>query len=495
MLCLFQTVQAQNYFDVQRYSGTLFQSDARAMGVGNAFGALGGNPIATSINPAGLAAYPTSEFSFSLGVANSNISSSYLDDTYNDDKYSFNVPSVGYVFSERNEVSKEKFNRSWISSHFAINMNRRNGFNQSMTFSGINNSHSILDRFAEEVDYVYFNDIGIDSSTYGGMAYFALLVDPIIEIDPETNEEVVVGFVPSTSSSDRSVNQRQSLRTSGSINDLNLSVAGNYGDKILLGATLGIPVLNYRETGTYEEDNLRQTEDNFNAMRLRHRILDRGVGIFGQIGVILKPAHFIRIGTSLKTPTFYTVDRNFKTWMNGYTDDGNRVIEPSGYDFTYNMTTPWEVNASTAFLIGKKGFISADYTFFDGSAASLRAEGVGGALEYVAENTDIDEALAGVHQLRMGAELALGNFAIRGGYSATTSAYNEGYMPSSNMSSNSTISGGIGYRETLFYMDLGFQHMQRNSFFQPYGLSYTEVAGATNAEAYNSFILTMGFKF
>lgn len=490
MLCLFQTVHGQNLFDAQRYSSTLFQSNARSLAVGNAFGALGANPIATSINPAGLAAYPTSEFSFSLGVANSNMKSTYLGNSYTDDKYSLNIPSMSYVFTEQNEVAGDKMNNSWISNHFGISMNRRNGFNQSMVFSGNNQQSTMLDMFAEDMDYLWFNDLAIDSNTYGGMAYYALLVDPIVE------DSTVVGFMPSVSDNNTiNVDQRQSLNTSGYINDLNLTMAGNYGDKIYLGASLGIPTLRYKETGTFQETNLDEAVDNYNSMSLKHQTLDRGIGVYGQVGVILKPAQFIRIGTSLKTPTFYSIDRTFKTWLNSYTDAGNRVIEPRGYDYTYNLTTPWEVNASAAVLVGKFGFLSADYTFFDGSAASFRAEGNDGGLAYINENSEIEDALIGVHQLRLGGELSLGNFALRGGYSTTTSSFNDGYMPSSNMSANSTISGGIGYRETLFYMDLGFQHMERNSFFQPYGVSYADLEGATNAEAYNSFVLTMGFNF
>ena len=492
MLCLYFTLSGQNIYDVQRYSGTLFQSNARSMAVGNAFGALGANPIATSINPAGIAAYPVSEFSFSLGATNSEIGSNYLGNLYDDNKYSLNLPNLSYVFTERNKVKDADFSNSWLSTHFAITMNRRNGFNQSFVFTGDNQLTTMLDQFAEELDYLYFNDLAIDSGSYGGMGYFAYLIDPIYN-----DEDEIVGFAPSVSdNSTINVAQAQSISSSGSINDLNLSLAGNYGDKLFLGATLGFPVLNYKETGTYTEDNLDQAIDNYNYMTLRHSLTDRGIGIFGQLGMILKPAQIMRIGLSVKTPTFYSVNRTFKTSLEGNTDaNGTIKIEPSGYDYQYNFVTPWEVTASAATLLGKMGFLSADYTFFDGSLARLSAEGSEGRLAYVNENNEIKDALQGVHQIRLGGEISLGNFALRLGTSTTTSAYKKGYMPETSMSSYSTTSAGIGYRENLFYMDLGVQRMFRGSFFQPYSLSYTDVAGAKLDESYTSYVLTAGFNF
>src|ERR1043166_10287149 len=56
---------AQNDVDALRYSQTGLAGTARFISMGGAFGALGGDFSTLSWNPAGLAIYRTSEFTFS----------------------------------------------------------------------------------------------------------------------------------------------------------------------------------------------------------------------------------------------------------------------------------------------------------------------------------------------------------------------------------------------------------------------------------------------
>lgn len=489
VLCLTMSVSAQDLFDIHRYSSTNYQGNARSMATGNSMGALGGTPIATSLNPAGLAAYPTSEFSLSLGFANPVVESSYLDSKRDNGKFSLNLPSVGYVFSEKNS-SREK-QEGWISKHFGITLNRVNGFNSETLFTGVNTANSMTDFFADDFEYAWFNDPYIDSNTYGGMAWFAELIDPLVNEDGDT-----VDFAPSIS--DLQVNdmeQRQLISSRGNITELNLSYAGNYNDQILVGATIGFPVLNYREVRTFEEYNNLADVDNYNSLTLKERVEDNGIGVFGKIGVIFKPVPFARFGLAVKSPTLYSVNRTFSTTLTADTDGRYSEITPVGYDYNYIMNTSWEANISTAFLLKGIGFISADYSYYDGSLAGLRSEGSNGKLDYIYENDDIAGGLQAVHKLSIGAEYTYENFALRGGYSLATPGFKKGYQPDETMNSPETISFGIGYRETKVYMDLGWQSRTNTTFFQPYSHSEFEVEGATNKEVYNSLVFTVGFNF
>ena len=58
--------QAQNYTDALRYSTEELTGTARFKAMSGAFGALGGDPSAVNINPAGSAIFNASEISFSL---------------------------------------------------------------------------------------------------------------------------------------------------------------------------------------------------------------------------------------------------------------------------------------------------------------------------------------------------------------------------------------------------------------------------------------------
>ncbi|MDX9909041.1 MAG: hydrocarbon degradation protein, partial [Mariniphaga sp.] len=69
--------QAQDLADVLRFSNFKVQGTARAGGMGNAFGALGGDFTSVSINPAGMGLYRSSELVFTPSFGHNSIESTY----------------------------------------------------------------------------------------------------------------------------------------------------------------------------------------------------------------------------------------------------------------------------------------------------------------------------------------------------------------------------------------------------------------------------------
>ena len=94
--------QAQGEIDAQRFSREDLHGTARAMSMGGAFGALGGDQTGVSINPAGIAVYRSSEVVGTLNVDNER--SSVGD--YNANRTRFNMDNLGFVgyFPLRNDV-------------------------------------------------------------------------------------------------------------------------------------------------------------------------------------------------------------------------------------------------------------------------------------------------------------------------------------------------------------------------------------------------------
>ena len=82
ILCLSSSFLSQNEEDALRLSNLHFGGTARYISVGGAFGSLGADISVLSINPAGMARFKKSEFSFSPNVTLSG-SSSYLDSASN----------------------------------------------------------------------------------------------------------------------------------------------------------------------------------------------------------------------------------------------------------------------------------------------------------------------------------------------------------------------------------------------------------------------------
>ena len=51
------------------------------------------------------------------------------------------------------------------------------------------------------------------------------------------------------------IQKEQSVRRKGGINELVISFAGNYNEKLMLGATIGVPFVNFEENKSYEESD------------------------------------------------------------------------------------------------------------------------------------------------------------------------------------------------------------------------------------------------
>ena len=74
LLLLSSSLSAQNVSDVLKYSSLQIGGTARSLGAGNAFGALGAEFGALSLNPAGLGVFRSNEFVVtpSLRLSNTN---------------------------------------------------------------------------------------------------------------------------------------------------------------------------------------------------------------------------------------------------------------------------------------------------------------------------------------------------------------------------------------------------------------------------------------
>ena len=94
--------QEQGEIDALRFSREDIYGTARAMSMGGAFGALGGDMTGVSINPAGIAVYRSSEVIGTLNLSNEKSKVGSRDAN----KFQFNMDNIGFVgyFPLRNDV-------------------------------------------------------------------------------------------------------------------------------------------------------------------------------------------------------------------------------------------------------------------------------------------------------------------------------------------------------------------------------------------------------
>ena len=85
---------AQGVDDACLFSQTYYQGTAKALGMGNAMGAVGGDMTSVCINPAGMGIYRSTEFTTTLSLMDNYISSSYYGTTNGDNRMRLSIPNL-----------------------------------------------------------------------------------------------------------------------------------------------------------------------------------------------------------------------------------------------------------------------------------------------------------------------------------------------------------------------------------------------------------------
>jgi hypothetical protein len=486
MLFLSASAFTQTVSDVLRYSYLQPGGTARYLGAGGAFGALGAEFGAISQNPAGLAMFRSNELIVTPSLKFSR-SEALLAGTGNasfeDDKSAFGFDNFGMVF---NTTLK---NSDWKTFNVAIGLNRQNNYNQSIFYEG-QSQGSIMNGFFADAQAA-FNNGGNEENLdpFGsGLAWNTnaiYLQNDVLDYDFSATPNATL---------DRS----QTLTTYGRMNEMILSFAGNYDEKLMVGATIGVPFVNYRLEGEYNESDPGGGVDGnaqyFDNLTYTEYLRTEGVGINLKLGVTYKVSQALRIGGAFHTPTALRLTDTYSNTF-AYTYEDNNGLSSSPVEnspegtFDYRLRTPWRAMASAAVLIKKYGFLSADVEWVDYGANryNLNAQVPSTENERIERelNRDIQLAYQQAMNVRLGGELAVQKFRFRAGV-------NLNGKPEEGKDGFSTgYSVGAGVRGNSFYLDLGYRRGTGQGSVTP----YAGAAVATTDVVSSDVLMTLGFKF
>jgi len=484
------SAMAQNDIDAIRYTNKKFGSTAKSISIGGAVGSLGADVSSASVNPAGLAQFKSSEFSFSVGFVNSSNTSTYLGTSLSDNAFKMNIPNVGLVFG--NKTASKKGEKGWKNYSLAFNMARVADFNRVINFEGINTQTSLMDYFAERANGFTVNQIRATDDDFdnGFMSKTTMAWESYL-FDSSGDRSYVANASPIF----HDINQKVVKQQSGGMNEYNVSLAGNYNDVLYLGATLNYTTVNFKESLTHSETNDSRVTSPYSLDNFTYseNLKTNGQGFSGRLGMIVRPHDFIRIGVSMQTPMVIKLNDEYDFGMKSSLRNGtNFNFESKKGNFTYTLLTPLRYTFSATGIIGKKGFISADVENVDYSAMRLRSDDGSNAMEIA--NGDIRKKYAKVFNYRIGAEYVLDEFRFRGGFASYASPLNQ--SDGNNQLSN-YITGGLGIKEKNWALDLGVVHTIGNDVFQPYVLndSSKPVAIAQNKFTANTVIISFTTRF
>lgn len=471
---------AQLATDVLRYSYLQPGGTARFMASGGAFTALGAEFSTLSQNPAGLAFYRTNELVLtpSLYFAKTDATLSGTNASDRDNRSNFGFDNFGLVFNTTPAGPK------WKTFNVGIGVNWQNSFHQSVFYEGTANG-SIMNEMYDNANETlqsggtkdnfdpFFDGLGEQS---GGL-YFQ---DNIFTYDFEGNRDAVV-------------TRSQQVNTYGRMNEMVLSFAGNYDEKLMVGATVGVPIVNYRLESEYNETDNAGLVQYFDQLNYTDYLQTEGFGINGKFGLVYKISQAVRLGAAFHTPTFLGLTDTYSNTLEyTFTDnDGKSTTKaesPEGKS-NYKLRTPWRAMAGASVVVQKFTSFSADIEVVDYSASNFNLTSNDANVENQqyerALNTAVQRTYKQAINLRFGTQIAIANFRIRGGLNMLG-------KPEQNKDGfNMAYSGGVGVRAESFYIDLGYQYYSGKGSVKAYS---TAPVASTQAVKSN-VVLTLGLKF
>jgi hypothetical protein len=486
-------MQAQSDEDALRYSMMNFGGTARSWGSANAFGALGGDFSSLSMNPAGLGIYRSSEFVFTPALVNFNNQSSFYNNSLETNRYNFNVSNLGLVFSKVN-TGKENASSGWVGGGFASGYNRLENYNNRIAYTGFNDRNSITEFYAAQLSA----NGGTNPSNAGGTDPFgAGLAWETYLLNPNPGDSTSYYSVVNGGN----IQQSKTQVTNGAMDEMVISFAGNYGNRLYMGLTIGVPFISYTSTTTFSESDVNNVHPDFNSMSQVEFLETNGAGVNAKFGIIYRLNNYIRLGGAIHTPTALGMSDFFYTNMQSSLDTtGSYAWESPQGRYDYNLVTPWRAIASMALTFGKYGFLSVDYEFVDYTAANFNFNRIGSTDDIAFEtalNSTIDAKYSSANNLRIGAELVYEIFRLRGGYAIMGSPFADGVATGDADFSRNTYTLGAGIRERSYFIDFAYANTRSTTYDVQYNYATADGAneGATIDRVTNNFLVTLGFRF
>ena len=419
--------QALGYEDLAiLFSQNDGNGSARFVAMGSAFGALGGDATALSINPAGVSVFNGSHVSAAFQSRTTDYLTNYYGNSTLTEQEHFNLSSAGAIFT-----FTDTHNSDWSKMALGVNYRIVTDFDNTFVASG-NSGVATFDSFPFDnnaTPFVY--DVG-------------------------QNQQFVNTY-------------------RGEVSELNLTFGGTFQDKLHIGAGLNFYDVNFTQFATLTEDNSDGNGNTLNARFFQDNFTS-GAGFSLSAGFIYKANKNLRLGASYQSPTWHTEiieDTNIAN-NDGYfgvteisvSEDPQNFYQNFTGGFTprqalsYSLRTPSKLTASAAIIFGKVGLISFDYVSRNFQGLNLTSNNA----DFSNENIFFDNNLRRTNSFNVGSEWRFNRLSLRGGYRYQESP-DANALDSDNLQ---TYSAGVGYNFGNVKFNLAYANSTRTGLYNFY---------------------------
>ena len=389
-LILFSTyISAQNYNDAIRLGFPGLGSNARALGMGNAFNALSDDASAAFFNPAGFGLLKKMEFSGGLSFTNYDNTTTFFGNQTQDNTTNTSLNRISFALPFPTYQGSLVFGLSYHNSKDLSSIVKFDGFNR-----GTNSKIQSL--LGTEIPYDLF-------------------------LTDENFNTIING----------NLNQSGDILNSGGIDNWTLSGAIEVQKNFFVGGNLTVINGSFESVNDFYEDDTGnfyqgetaagepQTTD-FKTFYFNNTLKWDLGGWNAKLGFLYQFEDMARFGATVQFPKTFTVNEEFL--VNGSSEFGTGQFyeldsEYYSDEVAYDIVTPFELTG--AFAVNLKGIIlSAEATFIDYSQLKFEnPEGLSSS--YISDvNKEIKDILTTAINYNLGAEYTIPaiGLRIRGGF-------------------------------------------------------------------------------
>jgi len=426
----------QNEEDALRYAQQDLSGTARFTAMSGAFSSLGGDLSAIGLNPAGLTTFATNRITGTLSFYNNSNTADYFNNKTTSRYTSFddniiNIDQLGAVWVYKSDTS------DWNKLAFSFNYNKQADYGNFLKINGRNTAgNSVVDYFVNQANGIQLKDlkIGNDETTdyvyqwlgenVGFQAQQAFLGYQAYIINADTNDDTNISYSPNAVYTSPIHNNK--ISTQGNKSNFDLSIGGTYKKNLQLGFGLSIINIDYTENNAIKETGYETTSD-LQLLKFNNMLHTEGNGVQLKFGGIYKLPNNLRLSLSYHTPQWIKIEETLKQsvhteFSNGDLIEVNPDVENSFAP--YRVITPSRIIAGASMVVGKKGLISADYSYQDFSTLKFKEIDADSNSDYFdVVNDYMSQNFQAVHSFNLGAELKLSDLSLRGGTFLSSSPY------------------------------------------------------------------------
>ena len=473
---------AQETYENAKIATEDLNGTARYVGMGGAMEALGADISTIGTNPAGIAMFRKSNFSFSFGTNTQQDAPDFTG--ANKTRMSFD--QLGFVYSTRTGVSSFinyafNYHKSRNFDYILSAADRLQGASQNkLTYAKAKNG-LLFETYKDSHGDVYPNP----DKSYPSCSQLDYMY-------ADYNNYVAA---ENTWYYDEASDYLLNRNHKGYVGEYDFNISGNLDNRLYLGLTIGISDVNYKHYGEYSE-----LLTDGSAMHVGDDREIEGTGVNLKLGAIFRPVETspFRIGVSVATPTWYDLTTSNTTTVTRTGANAFSTSNSESYDF--KLYTPWKFGLSLGHTIGQSLALGASYEYAD--YGNLDTRYITGSYrdwygDYYDEsesdeemNRHTEQTLKGVSTLKLGMEFKpVPELAVRLGYNYVMPMYNdygfkdgslqsEGSYYSSatdytNWKATNRITCGLGYNVGNLNLAVAYQYSATKGEFSPF-MNYTD---------------------